>query len=58
MTYKELKVKLSKLSADQLTDTVTVYDPYTEDFTAVTGSAINDSDDILHKNHFYLELKA
>lgn len=62
MTYKELLAQLQTLSDEQLNATVTVFDPYNDDYIAVvdTGTA-TDADAVnnaLDPDHFYMVLKA
>lgn len=44
MTYKELLEELQQLSEKRLKDTITVFDPYTEEYTACIdiGVAVED----------------
>jgi len=56
MTYKELLEALKELPTERLTDTVTVYEPYEDEYIAVidTCSAISD---VLDEGHLVLNLK-
>jgi len=57
MTYKELLNLLSKLSDEQLMDTVTIYDDFEDEYFGVTEFGISEEDDVLHDNHFFLTIK-
>jgi len=56
MTYKELLETLQKLREERLLDTVTVYEPYDDEYLAVidTCDAISD---VLDEGHLVLNLK-
>jgi len=56
MTYKELLETLQKLPEERLLDTVTVYEPYDDEYVAVidTFDAISD---VLDEGHLVLNLK-
>ena len=58
MTYAELLNALYELPKDRLEDTVTVYNPDTNDFCAINHSEVaNEKDnDVLDPGHFYLVL--
>ena len=60
MTYGELLDQLQTLNEEQLNQTVTVYDSYTDDYTAVidTDHANEEFCDALDPEHLYLILKA
>ena len=58
MTYKQLITELSLLNEDQLNQTVTTFDPYTDEYTAIVHTETTSESDILDENHFYLVLKA
>jgi len=46
------------LTEDQLSQTVTVHEPYEDEYIAVIDSATTSEADVLDENHFYLILKA
>jgi len=58
MTYKELLEQLMQLDEEQMEQTVTVHDPYTNEYTAIVHTETTSESDILDENHFYLVLKA
>jgi hypothetical protein len=60
MTYLELKQRLDQLPPGRLDDTVTVYDPYEDEYIAVVGTDVCDEadNDVIDHNHLYLILKA
>ena len=58
MTYKELLDQLMMLSEEQLEQTVTVHEPYEDEYIAVIHTATTSEADVLDENHFYLILKA
>jgi hypothetical protein len=60
MTYKDLLLALNQLNEEQLNHTVTIFDPYTDEFTAVVHTGFSDEkdNDVLDPDHFYLVLKA
>lgn len=58
MTYKELLDQLMMLSEEQLEQTVTVHEPYEDEYIAVVHTATTSEADVLDENHFYLVLKA
>jgi hypothetical protein len=58
MSYKELLEQLQQLSPERLEDTVTVHDPYQDEYIAVVHTATTTETDVLDENHFYLVLKA
>jgi hypothetical protein len=58
MTYKELLDQLLMLTEEQLQQTVTVHEPYQEEYIAVAHACITNEADVLDEDHFYLVLKA
>jgi hypothetical protein len=58
MTYKQLIRELSLLNDEQLNQTVTTFDPYNNEYTAIVHTETTSESDILDENHFYLVLKA
>ena len=60
MTYQQLLEQLQSLSPERLADTVTVLDPYTEEFTAIIDTDVINEEiyDQLDPDHFYLIMKA
>ena len=60
MTYLQLLQRLQTIPAERLHDTVTVYDPYEDEYIAVIGTDVCDEadNDVLDHNHLYLILKA
>jgi len=59
MTYKQLLQDLQALAPERLNDTVTVFDPYTEEFIAVVhGVECDDVIDALDDGHYFMTLKA
>ena len=56
MTYKELLETLQELPKEKLLDTVTIYEPYEDEYIAVidTSNAITD---VLDEGHLVLNLK-
>ena len=60
MTYQELLDRIKQLPPDRLQDTVTVYDPYEDEYIAVIGTDVCDEadNDVIDHNHLYLILKA
>jgi len=58
MTYKELLDQLMMLTEEQLEQTVTVHEPYEDEYIAVVHTATTSEADVLDENHFYLVLKA
>lgn len=58
MTYRELLEQLEELSDEQLDQTVTVHEPYQDEYIAVVHSATTSEADVLDADHFYLVLKA
>ena len=60
MTYKELLEQLQALPKERLEDTVTVYEPYEDEYIAIieTGIAQESETNVLDDGHFYLTLKA
>ena len=60
MTYLQLLQRIQLMPAERLHDTVTVYDPYEDEYIAVIGTDVCDEadNDVLDHNHLYLILKA
>lgn len=60
MTYKELLEQLQQLDPARLEDTVTIHDPYQDEYIAVAHAETAEEDDcdVLDPGHFYLVLKA
>jgi len=58
MTYKELLDQLMMLDEEQMNQTVTVHDPYQDEYIAVVHTNTTSEPDVLDENHFYLVLKA
>jgi hypothetical protein len=58
MTYKDLLDELMMLDSEQLEQTVTVHDPYQDEYIAVVHTNTTSEADVLDENHFYLVLKA
>ena len=60
MTYKELLGMLTVMDPARLEDTVTVFDPYSDEMTAVIDmrEAEEDDCDVLDPGHLYLVMKA
>ena len=60
MTYKQLLEELQALTPEQLDATVTIKEPYTDEYIAVVHSDIAEdvSNDVLDPGHYYLVLKA
>lgn len=58
MTYKELFQQLSTLTEEQMNQTVTVHDPYQDEYIAVVHTETTSDSDVLDENHFFLVLKA
>jgi hypothetical protein len=58
MTYKELLDQLMMLDEEQMNQTVTVHDPYQDEYIAVVHTETTSEADVLDENHFYLVLKA
>jgi len=58
MTYKELLEQLMHLDEGQMGQTVTVRDPYEDEYIAVAHTEITIGSDVLDENHFVLVLKA
>lgn len=59
MTYKELLNELLKLNPERLEDTVTVYEPYEDEYISVidTDQAVESQCDVLDDGHFVLIMK-
>ena len=60
MTYRNLLLDLQTLSEEQLDQTVTVHEPYEDEYIAVIGTdhAEEETNDVLDPGHFFLVLKA
>jgi hypothetical protein len=60
MTYQDLLDRIQQLPPDRLQDTVTVYDPYEDEYIAAIGTDVCDEadNDVIDHNHLYLILKA
>jgi hypothetical protein len=58
MTYKDLLDQLMTLNAEQLDQTVTVHDPYQDEYIAVVHTITTSEADALDEDHFCLVLKA
>ncbi len=60
MTYQQLLQRIQSMPTERLHDTVTVYDPYEDEYIAVIGTDVCDEadNDVLDHNHLYLILKA
>jgi hypothetical protein len=60
MTYKDLLVDLQQLSPEQLQQTVTVYDPYGEEYIPVVDGFETEEDtcDVPDAGHYVIVLKA
>lgn len=56
MKYKELLKVLESLPKERLEDTVTVYEPYEDEYIAVID-ACNAISDVLDESHLILNLK-
>lgn len=59
MTYKQLLEELQTLTPEQLEATVTINEPYNDEYIAVVYSNIAEeaSNDVLDPGHYYLILK-
>jgi hypothetical protein len=60
MTYKELLEKIQQLPADRLDDSVTIYDPLTQEYCGVLGAFLADEydTDVLDPGHLFIVKKA
>lgn len=61
MTYKELLDELSQLPKERLEDTATIFDPYTDEYTAIEHSRVAEKEwdeGVLDEGHYYLVMKA
>jgi hypothetical protein len=59
MTYAQLIEELGKIPFDRLNDTVNVYDPDIDEFTAVNHMSFADSHNgVLDEGHAYIVLKS
>lgn len=55
MTYRELIVKLMKMPAEALDQTITVYNEQDEEFYGCTGHDVsNENDNVLDPGHLFL----
>ena len=57
MTYKELLESLNELSAEQLNQTVTVYNAADDEYYPVNSCNVSLVDDVLDKDHFFIEIE-
>lgn len=59
MTYKELLEELNAIDPNRLNDTVTIYEPYEDEYIPVVHSFISDARecDVLDDGHYVLLLK-
>jgi len=59
MTYAQLIEALGTIPFDRLNDTVTIYEPYSDEYIpAVHTSEVTDDQDVLDPGHFVIVLKA
>ena len=59
MTYNDLIKALKMIPKERLEDTVTVFDPSADEYTAVEEAQVSDYDtDVLDPGHLFLVLKA
>jgi hypothetical protein len=60
MTYQQLLEKLQSLNKEQLNQTVTIYEPYEDEYIAAIDAGFSEDAtcDALDPNHFYLIMKA
>ncbi len=60
MSYKELLEQLQNIPQEHLDDTVTVFDSYTDEYTAIIDTDVANEEfcDVLDPGHFYLIMKA
>ena len=60
MTYKELLEQIQQLPADRLEDTVTIYDPFMQEYTSALGAFLADENDtdVLDPGHLFIVKKA
>ncbi len=58
MTYRQLLEQLEDLRDEQLDQTVTVHEPYEDEYIAVAHTATTNDVGALDEDHFYLVLKA
>ena len=56
MYYRELLTQLQNMSEEQLNQTVTIHLKEEDEFFGVRSSQVTTEDDVLDKNHFYLEV--
>lgn len=59
MTYKDLLEELNKLTEEQLNQTVTIYEPYQDEYIAAVDTCVSTEFecDALDEGHFYIILK-
>lgn len=60
MTYRELLDVLRAIEPERLDDTVTVYEPYDDEYIAVVGIGVSadETNDVLDPGHIYLIMKS
>ena len=58
MTYKELLKKLELLNEEQLSQTITIHDPYEDEYIAAIDAYTTNDTQVLDDNHFVIILKA
>ena len=58
MTYQQLLDRLKELNAEQLEQTVTTFDSYTDEYTPCVELRITEESDILDAMHPFLVMKA
>lgn len=57
MSYKDLLKHLNSMNADQLSQTVTVFDHTLQEFIPVEGAEFSSHlDDVLDPNHLFLKV--
>lgn len=56
MTYKDLLNKLNSLSEEQLNQNVTIFHGSQDEFYPVYKSDFAHENDVLDKDHFYLQI--
>lgn len=54
MTYRELRELLHCLNDDQLGDTITIFNPVSDEYTIIDHCEVALKDDVLDANHFFL----
>jgi hypothetical protein len=57
MTWKELQAGIDVMDSEQINTDVTVHLVEDDEFLCVTGIDFSPEDDVLDKNHPYLEVK-